>query len=65
MGVDIHRVVMVGDSNNDVQAARNAGCSGVVAVPYGYNHGDDIRAAEPDLVIDSLAELSAFLNKAA
>ena len=65
MGVDIHRVLMVGDSNNDVQAARNAGCCGVVVVPYGYNHGDDIRAAEPDLVIDSLAELSAYLNKAA
>ena len=65
MGVDIHRVLMVGDSKNDVQAARNAVCRGVVAVPYGYNHGEDIRAAKPDLVIDSLAELSAYLNKAA
>ncbi len=65
MGVDIHRVLMVGDSKNDVQAAHNAGCRGVVAVPYGYNHGEDIRAAKPDLVIDSLAELSAYLNKAA
>ncbi len=65
MGVDIHRVLMVGDSKNDVQAARNAGCRGVVAVPYGYNHGEDIRAAKPDLVIESLAELSAYLNKAA
>lgn len=65
MGVDIHRVLMVGDSKNDVQAARNAGCRGVVTVPYGYNHGEDIRAAKPDLVIDSLTELSAYLNKAA
>ena len=65
MGVDIHRVLMVGDSKNDVQAARNAGCRGVVTVPYGYNHGEDIRTAKPDLVIDSLAELSAYLNKAA
>src|SRR5512147_1347720 len=47
MGVDIHRVLMVGDSKNDVQAARNAGCRGAVVVPYGYNHGEDIRAAKP------------------
>ena len=65
LGVDIHQVLMVGDSKNDVQAARNAGCCGVVVVPYGYNHGEDIRTAEPDLVIDSLADLSAFLHKAA
>lgn len=48
--------LMIGDSMHDVKAARNAGFQ-VVCVPYGYNHGIDIREAEPDLVIDSLAEL--------
>ncbi len=48
--------LMIGDSMHDVKAARNAGFQ-VVCVPYGYNHGHDIREAEPDLVIDSLAEL--------
>lgn len=65
MGVDIHRVLMVGDSKNDVGAARNAGCRAVVAVPYGYNHGEDIRAANPDRVIESLADLIPLLPKIA
>lgn len=62
--VPVDRGLMVGDSLNDVGAARNAGCS-VVCVPYGYNHGRDIREARPDVVIDSIAELPPLLNKAA
>jgi phosphoglycolate phosphatase len=54
------RCLMVGDSVNDVQAARAAGFP-VVAVSYGYNHGLDIRSAEPDAVIDSLGDLPALL----
>lgn len=34
---------MVGDSRNDAEAARGAGCP-VVLVTYGYNHGEDIHA---------------------
>ena len=49
--------LMVGDSKHDVAAARAAGFP-VVCVSYGYNHGQDIRASEPDAVVDSLAELS-------
>lgn len=48
--------LLIGDSANDVKAARAAGF-GIVCVSYGYNHGDDIRASMPDAVIDSLAEL--------
>jgi phosphoglycolate phosphatase len=48
--------VLIGDSANDVKAARAAGF-GIVCVTYGYNHGDDIRASNPDAVVDSLAEL--------
>ncbi len=48
--------VMIGDSRSDVTAARAAGF-GCVCVSYGYNHGIDIRAEKPDVVIDSLAEL--------
>ena len=32
------RLLMVGDSGNDVEAARAAGCP-VLVVPYGYNEG--------------------------
>jgi phosphoglycolate phosphatase len=64
LGVPIRQGLMVGDSRNDVGAARNAGCP-VVCVPYGHNHGYDIRAAEPDAVIASIAELPALLRQAA
>jgi len=64
LGVPIERGLMVGDSLNDVGAARNAGCP-VVCVPYGYNHGRDIREAEPDAVIASLAELPNILPESA
>ncbi len=56
--------LMVGDSISDVKAARAAGFM-IACVPYGYNHGDDIRLAEPDVVIESLASLRAELERAA
>ena len=52
--------LMLGDSSNDVKAARAAGFQ-IICVTYGYNHGRDIREAEPDAVIDSMAELSEIL----
>lgn len=45
--------LMVGDSVNDVAAARAAGCP-VVCVPYGYNHGQDIAQAGPDMIVERL-----------
>ena len=56
--------LMVGDSISDVKAARAAGFM-IACVPYGYNHGDDIRLAAPDVVIESLASLRAELEQAA
>lgn len=53
--------LMIGDSINDVKAARAAGFQ-IVCVPYGYNHGDDIYMAEPDAVIESLAALPTVLE---
>jgi phosphoglycolate phosphatase len=55
---------MVGDSISDVRAARAAGFK-IACVPYGYNHGDDIRLAEPDVVIETLASLRNELEQAA
>jgi phosphoglycolate phosphatase len=53
--------LMVGDSENDVRAARAAGVA-VVAVSYGYNHGRPVAAAGPDAIIDCLDELPALLR---
>jgi len=52
--------LMVGDSRNDVEAARRAQMA-VVCVPYGYNHGEDIRLAAPDAVVEDLRELARLL----
>lgn len=48
--------LMVGDSRNDVEAAKAARVP-VLAVPYGYNHGEPIAAAGPDWLVESLVEL--------
>ncbi len=55
-GVSAQYSLMVGDSKNDVLAARSAG-SPVACVSYGYNHGEPIAQSSPDLLVDSLAEL--------
>ena len=59
LDVAVGRSVFVGDSLNDVAAARAAGMR-VACVSYGYNHGRDISEANPDAVIDSLDELTAL-----
>lgn len=55
-----HDALMLGDSISDVRAARAAGFQ-VICVSYGYNHGEDIRLAKPDAVIDSFVDLKAIL----
>lgn len=64
LSVPLGHCLVVGDSINDIEAARAAGCP-VVAVPYGYNHGRDIRSARPDAVIASLGALPLLLREAA
>ena len=60
-GITPDHGVLVGDSSNDVQAARAAGMP-VICVTYGYNHGHDIRESRPDAVIDSLVEVPPLLR---
>ncbi len=58
------RTLMIGDSSNDAQAARAAGCP-VVLVTYGYNHGQPVRAVDADGFVDTLAamDLAALKTK--
>ncbi len=49
-------MLMVGDSKNDILAAKNAGCASF-ALTYGYNHGEPISASNPDYVADNISEL--------
>lgn len=55
-GVAPAEALMIGDSVSDVQAARAAGFR-IICTSYGYNHGNDIREANPDAVVDSLVDL--------
>lgn len=60
LGVTPERAIMVGDSTNDVQAARGAGIA-VICVPYGYNEGEDPRQLPCDAFVESLADLPGLL----
>lgn len=60
-GITPDHGVLVGDSCNDVEAARAAGMP-VICVPYGYNHGHDIRESQPDLVVDRLTDIPQYLK---
>ncbi|WP_332776911.1 phosphoglycolate phosphatase [Polaromonas sp.] len=57
LGAPPARTLMIGDSSNDAQAARAAGCP-VVLVTYGYNHGEPVRAVDADGFVDSLADIA-------
>ncbi len=63
LGVTPAEATMLGDSVSDVKAARAAGFQ-IICMSYGYNHGVDIREANPDAVIDSMAELEGLLESA-
>ncbi len=56
LGTLPQHTLMIGDSSNDAQAARAAGCP-VALVSYGYNHGEPIRAVPADQYLDRIDEL--------
>jgi phosphoglycolate phosphatase len=60
LGIAPTQALMVGDSTNDVQAARAAGM-GVICVTYGYNEGQDPRTLPADAWVDSMSELPPLL----
>jgi phosphoglycolate phosphatase len=49
------QVIAIGDSSNDAQAARAAGCY-VLNVPYGYNHGQPIQDVDSDGIVPTLLD---------
>ncbi|NHH99915.1 phosphoglycolate phosphatase [Oceanimonas sp. MB9] len=55
------RSLMVGDSENDVLAAKAAGMA-VAALTYGYNYGRPIADSQPDWVLDDFAALVPLLR---
>jgi phosphoglycolate phosphatase len=55
--------LMIGDSLNDTQAARAAGCP-VFCVTYGYNEGHDVRDLDQDALVGSLLEAATLIERA-
>lgn len=55
-------LLMIGDSVNDVAAARNAGCP-VLCVPYGYNEGEPIDKLDFDGMIADLSEACDWIRQ--
>ncbi|HET8706621.1 MAG TPA: phosphoglycolate phosphatase [Pseudomonadales bacterium] len=56
LGVAPEQSLMVGDSKNDVGAARAAGYK-VVCYKHGYNYGEDVALVAPDLLFDQMDEI--------
>ena len=54
------QVLAIGDSSNDAEAARAAGCP-VWTVPYGYNHGLAIQNIQSDGIVETLLQAARLL----
>jgi phosphoglycolate phosphatase len=60
-GLKPNQVVAIGDSINDAQAARAAGCF-VLHVPYGYNHGHAIQEVDTDGIVNTLLDAAPLIT---
>lgn len=54
------QLLFVGDSKNDIMAAKNAQCL-TVGLTYGYNYGESIANSQPDFVFDHFADILTIL----
>jgi phosphoglycolate phosphatase len=61
-GVKPDEMLLIGDSLNDTQAARAAGCY-VFCVPYGYNRGQNVNELDLDAVVDTLVDAEKLIIK--
>jgi phosphoglycolate phosphatase len=64
MGTQPSETVMLGDSDNDVAAARAAGCT-VWCVPYGYNEGRGPETLACDRIVATVEEAARLVTGAA
>lgn len=61
LNVSAEQCVMIGDSKNDILAAKAANIDSV-GLTYGYNYGEHINQYQPNWCFDSFAELLAALQ---
>lgn len=60
-GLHTDQLLFVGDSHNDILAAKAADCP-CVGLTYGYNYGESIALSKPDYVLDNFADLLPALG---
>jgi phosphoglycolate phosphatase len=61
-GVSPNELLMIGDSANDTETARRAGCP-VFCVSYGYSGGRDVAEFKPDAIVESLVEAARLIER--
>ncbi|MCT8545917.1 phosphoglycolate phosphatase [Glaesserella parasuis] len=61
-GLYPHEMLFVGDSKNDILAAKAAGCKSV-GLTYGYNYNIAISESEPDYVCEDFAEILNVIHQ--
>ena len=59
--LDDEQLLMVGDSRNDILAAKAAGISSI-GLTYGYNYGEDIGLSGPTAVCNTFSEVLAQIT---
>lgn len=62
LGIAPGDMLMIGDSLNDAEAARSAGCP-VFCVDYGYNEGRNVRELDIDAIVPSLFEAARLIRR--
>ena len=61
-GLKADETLFVGDMQHDIETARHGGVFSC-AVLTGYNRLDQLRASEPDLIVEHLGELREWLER--
>ena len=59
--IEIDDALMIGDSKNDIEAAKACGMQSV-AVSYGYNYGEDAASLGADVTMEDLREVVHLLG---
>lgn len=61
LNVSVDQCVMIGDSKNDIVAAKAANMQSI-GLTYGYNYGEDIGLHDPDIVFDHFSDIVATFS---
>jgi phosphoglycolate phosphatase len=61
-GITPSELLMIGDSLNDAEAARAAGCP-VFCVGYGYNEGADVRSLDVDAIVETILDAAKLITR--